>query len=100
MATGAQPPKANLVDRLFDAAFNVARDPRSDEYKAGVRTALNYYYKGTGIRSPHAMGTAQADAFYAGVDEGHRLWRAHADASTPLGDGASHGARRTRPCRA
>jgi len=88
MNNAAKPREANLVDRLFDAAFNIARDPRSAEYKAGARSVLNYRYKGAGIRCPHPMGTAQADAFYAGVDEGHRIWRAHADASTPAADGA------------
>jgi len=85
MASSAKAQQPTLVDRLFDAAFNTARDPRSNEYKAGVRAVLNYRYKGGGIRCPHAMGTAQADAFYSGVDEGHRLWRAHVDASKPHG---------------
>jgi hypothetical protein len=69
-----------LVDKLFDAAFNNARDPRSDEYKAGVRAVLNYRIAGERIYRPYPMGTTQADAFYAGVDEGHQIWRAYQEA--------------------
>ena len=62
------------VMEIYDAAFDVPRDPRSDEYKAGVIAILSYRITGQKIPRPYAMGTAQADAFYAGTDEGHRLW--------------------------
>jgi hypothetical protein len=85
MAATDKKKASGLVDQLFDAAFNNARDPRSAEYKAGVRAVLNYRVAGTRIRSAHPMGTAQADAFYAGVDEGHRIWRAHLEAEAQSG---------------
>lgn len=88
MATADKNKAPSLVDQLFDAAFNIARDPRSTEYKAGVRAVLNYRVAGTRIRSPHPMGTAQADAFYAGVDEGHRIWHEHEAASPARENGA------------
>lgn len=64
---------------IFNAAFHPVRDPRSDEYKAGVLAVLRFRIDGQKIPHPYAMGTAQADAFYAGTDEGHRLWRAEKD---------------------
>jgi len=30
---------------------------------------------GNAIPRPYAMGTVQADAYYAGIDEGHRIFR-------------------------
>ncbi|MFC5550748.1 hypothetical protein [Massilia aerilata] len=67
----------DLVEQLFRAAFDRPRDPRSAEYKEGVRAILVYRIKGGLTRCPYAMGTASADAYYAGTDEGHRIWRAH-----------------------
>lgn len=71
------------VDALMAAAFGVPRDPRSPEYKAGVRAALAFRIDGIKIRCPHPMGTAQADAFYSGVDEGRRRWREAVEAARP-----------------
>lgn len=67
------------VMEIFEAAFHPARDPRSEEYKAGVIAALSFRIAGQKIPQPYALGTAQADAFYAGIDEGHRRWRAELD---------------------
>jgi hypothetical protein len=70
------------VDRLMEIAFGsrTIRDSRSDEYKAGCRAALAYRIEGVHIRNPHPLGSAQFDAFCAGLDEGHRRWR---DAKEP-----------------
>lgn len=61
-------------DRLWREAHG-PRDPRSREYMAGIAAALD---KRAGlvqhIRTPHKVGTAQADAWFAGVREGHNLW--------------------------
>lgn len=73
---GAHP----LVDRLFNAAFDKVRHPRSPEYKEGVRAALAYRIRGAGVRCPYTIGQVQADAFYAGLEEGHAIWRQHAEA--------------------
>ena len=60
---------------IFDKAFSPGRDPRSDEYRHGVREALQYKLgeinEACG-RKKYVMGTAQADAFWAGWDEGWR----------------------------
>lgn len=63
--------------RLFVKAFNGPRDPRSPEYKAGVLSALQYRFDGKKTKSPYAPGTVQFDAWNAGLNEGHSLWRNH-----------------------
>jgi len=65
----------DLAELLFNAAFGIARDPRSAEYKEGVHAVLKFQVGGTRMPRPYRMGTVQADAFYAGVDEGHQIWR-------------------------
>lgn len=71
---------ANLAERLFKAAFGIPRNPRSAEYKAGARAVFDYRISGILISSPHAAGSAQFDAFHAGVTEGHAIWRAYTEA--------------------
>lgn len=81
MATNSQPRSTpNLVEKLFRDAFDRPRDPRSAEYKAGARAVLTYRVKGVRVRCPYQVGTAQSDAYYAGVNEGHHIWRAHVEA--------------------
>jgi hypothetical protein len=69
-----------LVDRLTDAAFNRPRDPRSDAYKLGVRELLANRVMGVNFRCPYKLGTAEADAFFAGSDEGRTIWQKHQEA--------------------
>lgn len=77
---------AATVDQLFNAAFSTARDPRSAEYRAGVRAALAFRIEGVPIRHQHAAGTAADDAFASGIQEGHAVWRAaQAEAVTAAG---------------
>jgi len=63
------------VDELMTQAFSTPRDQRSPEYKAGVRAALDYRINGKRMSLPFRMGTAAADAYFSGTDEGHRIWR-------------------------
>jgi len=60
---------------VFDQAFQFPRQPRSDAYKAGVLAALRFRLEGARIICPYANGTAESDAYYAGIDEGHRRAR-------------------------
>lgn len=64
-------------EQILEQAFDPAkfRDPRSPEYKAGVLAALKFRLQGHPITLPYPVGTAQADAFFSGLDEGHRLAR-------------------------
>jgi hypothetical protein len=61
---------------IFDKAFSVPRDPRSDEYRHGVidilKCRLHEANEAFG-KKQYVVGTAQADAYFAGCDEGHRL---------------------------
>jgi len=70
----------DLVEQLFNAAFDKPRDPRSAEYKEGVRATLMYRLTGDRVRCPYAPQLAQSDAWYAGTEEGHLIWRAHQEA--------------------
>jgi hypothetical protein len=64
------------VDQLMQAAFYNGRTPRSAEYKAGTRMALEHRIERIDIVPPYEAGTAAADAFFAGLDEGKCVWRA------------------------
>ena len=61
------------VDEIMAKAFPVARDPRSQEYKAGVKAVLDFRLNQVKIKNPYTVGTAQADAYFAGNEEGHRI---------------------------
>jgi hypothetical protein len=63
------------VDELMKRAFDVPRDPRSAEYKAGVRSILTLRLGGVAKPFPYRLGTVEADAYLAGQDEGNRIWR-------------------------
>jgi len=66
-----------LIEKLISAAFNIPRDPRSDAYKVGAREILMCRTIGTKYACPYKLGTAEADAFFAGSDEGNRIWQQH-----------------------
>lgn len=63
------------VDDLFVAAFAVVRAPHSNEYQCGVYVALAYRIEGAPIARPFPPGTAQNDAYHAGLQEGFAIWR-------------------------
>lgn len=66
----------DLVDRLMEAAFNRQREPRSAAYKNGVRAVLAFRAGSTfDISAPYSAGSAERDAFIAGMDEGREVWR-------------------------
>jgi hypothetical protein len=71
----AQTTPAQLIDRLIKDAFapSLSRLERSPEYVNGVRTLLLQKLIGKPLASPFPAGTAAADAFYAGVDEGRSI---------------------------
>lgn len=65
------------AQEMFNAAFAVQRSPRSPEYKAGVLAHLRFALKETGIQNPYTEGTAQSDAWYAGVQESWLILQAN-----------------------
>jgi hypothetical protein len=83
-ATATSSPRtmpAMSVDELFAQAFGMTRDPRSAEYRAGVRAALVFRIDGVPLPRPYPAGTAQDDAFFAGQAEGHAIWRRATEAA-------------------
>jgi len=79
------PPPPSVAQRLFDEAFSIARSPRSGAYKAGVLAALKSRESAVSIRCPWPNESAESDAFYAGVEEGHHLWHDHLKAQQKIG---------------
>jgi hypothetical protein len=69
-----------LVDRLMKEAFDIPRDPRSDAYKLGARELLAHRILGVHFRCPYPLGTAEADAFFAGSNEGRTILQLHQEA--------------------
>lgn len=70
-------PESN-ADRIFAAAFAQLRDPRSAQYKKGVLDVLRFrLHETAAIEGIHKYrpGTAKADAYSYGCDEGHRRAR-------------------------
>ena len=60
--------------QAFGAAFDVPRDPRSAEYRDGALRILKLRLEGVALPPcPFPMPSAQADAWWAGTDEGHRI---------------------------
>lgn len=51
--------------------------PRSQEYRQGMLDVLALRELGTPLPQParYQLGTAQADAYFAGCERGHALWR-------------------------
>lgn len=66
------------ADRLTDEAFAPGRCFRSPEYVAGVRARLRYSMAGDHVTNPYPVGTSDADAFFAGCDEGRLIARMQA----------------------
>lgn len=61
---------------VFDFAFSQPRDPRSEAYKQGVLSCLRRRIDGLpDCKNPYSLGTAEADAWWAGIDEGLMIVR-------------------------
>lgn len=63
------------IDAIMDLRFGDGTTPRSTPYMQGVRNALQQRAGCNQTIYPrHEPGTAEFDAYYAGIDEGRRLW--------------------------
>lgn len=61
---------------VFENAFVGPRQPRSAAYRAGVLAALEFRFgEVERTRLPYPVGSAEADAWFSGTDEGHALAR-------------------------
>lgn len=58
---------------LYVAAFRRPRLPRSDAYKDGVGHGIDAEFFKERVQCPYLMGTAEADAWLAGVEEGRAI---------------------------
>lgn len=54
-----------------------AGNRRSAEYWRGALDVLRYRIHGERIACPYQEGSTQFDAYFAGADRGHALWRMH-----------------------
>lgn len=62
------------AQQVFDKAFQPGRTPRSDAYKRGVLDCLRVRLDGLQhLICPYEEGTAEADAYFAGAEEGKAL---------------------------
>jgi len=60
------------IEKLMAEAFGVYHTPRSAPYRAGVRAVLALRLAKTPLPDmPYRVGTAEADAYFAGNDRGH-----------------------------
>ena len=79
-AAHAQQQRAYLAaytpETIADAALRHG-DKRSAEYRLGLIGVLKFKMRGEPVRCPYPEGTAQFDAYYAGTDRGHMVWRNH-----------------------
>jgi len=50
-------------------------DTRSAVYQQGMAAVLRFRLHGVPIQRTYHPGTVEFDAFYAGVERGHALWR-------------------------
>lgn len=79
------------VEALMVEAFSAGREPRSPEYRAGVRSILVHHIEGKELTVPYPPGSAQADAFFAGRYEGKAIWRRATGIFYPNVDGVARG---------
>ncbi|MDQ2820821.1 MAG: hypothetical protein M3Y65_10555 [Pseudomonadota bacterium] len=63
------------VERLMALAFFPGRAPRSAEYRQGCQAALEYRILGRRMPPGYAPGCCEADAWFAGAEEGRAIWR-------------------------
>ncbi len=82
-----------IAEKLFAEAFDGPRDPRSLEYKRGVMAALIYRFADIEIskNNPYKLGTVESDAFFAGCEEGHHIWRGYAKSPDKAEEGVRVG---------
>lgn len=66
--------KTSTAQQVFDNAFRPGREPRSEAYKQGVMACLRVRLDGMQYSPcPYKAGTAESDAYFAGIDEGREL---------------------------
>lgn len=64
----------NTPEAIIEAAKRHG-DKRSAEYWRGALDVLRFRMQAARIQCPYREGTVQFDAYFAGNDRGHALWR-------------------------
>lgn len=64
----------NTPETILEAAKRYG-DKRSAEYWRGALDVLRFRMQAVQIQCPFREGTVQFDAYFAGNDRGHALWR-------------------------
>lgn len=67
--------RAAAADQIVDGVLAIGTK-RSAEYRRGMLDVLRFRLEGEGIQCPYREGTPQFDAYFAGNDRGHAVWRA------------------------
>lgn len=62
-------------EAIVDADLAQGMEARSTEFRAGMLDVLKFRMRRVHIQCPHKPGTAAFDAYFAGNERGHRLWR-------------------------
>lgn len=70
---------AQLINQLIEEAFapSLKLLERSPEYVNGARALLLQQIIGKPLACPYLHGTAAADAFFAGIEEGRSIYAGH-----------------------
>jgi hypothetical protein len=78
-----------LLEKLFQQAFHQYRDPRSDAYKDGAKAGISFRLGLAPIHCPYEPGSAEYDAWFAGLDEGKAIAYRHSESATSGAVGGS-----------
>lgn len=72
------------ADDLFNEAFDPPREKRSAAYKNGVMQALRVVLgEDNSPPLPYQLGTAEADAYFSGYDEGRSRGKDYLESIAP-----------------
>jgi hypothetical protein len=74
----------DLLNRMMAWTFHESRVPRSAEYREGVRDIMLFKLVEKSLRNPFVLGTASADAWWAGVEVGKQVLKFHLTKGTYL----------------
>jgi len=76
-SSGALTHGHDQVDLLMEVAFGPdrIREKRSTAYMEGARSYLELCVTGAEMPCKYGTGTAEFDAYFAGLDEGREIWR-------------------------
>lgn len=79
----------SIALELYEQAFlqETGRTPRSEAYKRGVYDGLRYKAGEAPVPKevmPYRLGSAECDAWFAGINEGYSRWRCHEEDEKPI----------------